>query len=225
MPGAAWADLSFNAGAVSDYRYRGLSQSRLKPALQGGADFSAGGFYLGAWASSIKWIEDAGGDAKAEIDVYGGYKGEISKALSYDVGLLTYQYPSHSLATSPNTLEVYGALTSGPVTLKYSHSLSNLFGFSDSKGSGYLDLSATFELGRGFGLVPHLGYQRVAHNSNFSYADYSLVGTYEPLKSLVLSVGVFGADTKKINGTPAYVSPAGKDLGKAGAVAGVKYSF
>ena len=67
--------LSFNVGAVTDYRYRGISQSRLKPALQGGADFAhKSGFYVGTWASTIKWIKDAGGDAPAELDLYGGYK-------------------------------------------------------------------------------------------------------------------------------------------------------
>jgi uncharacterized protein (TIGR02001 family) len=225
-PGVAWAEMSFNVGGVSDYRYRGISQSRLKPALQGGADYSLSGFYVGTWASTIKWIKDGGGDADVEVDIYGGYKGEISKALSYDVGLLTYQYPGHKLATSPNTLEVYGALTSGPWTLKYSHSTTNLFGFNDSKGSGYLDLSGNFDLGSGFGLAPHLGYQRVARNGNFSYTDYAILGTYEPVKNLVVCAGVYGADTKKIAGTPAYTSPAnGKDMGKAGVVVGAKYSF
>lgn len=71
IPSAAYAQLAFNAGAVTDYRYRGISQTRLKPAVQGGVDFAAGGFYVGAWASSVKWIKDAGGDAPAEIDVYG----------------------------------------------------------------------------------------------------------------------------------------------------------
>ena len=48
--------LSFNVGAVTDYRYRGISQSRLDPALQGGADFAhKSGFYVGTWASTIKW--------------------------------------------------------------------------------------------------------------------------------------------------------------------------
>ena len=63
-------------GVVTDYRYRGISQSRLKPALQGGVDFAhKSGFYLGTWASTIKWIKDAGGDAPVELDLYGGYKG------------------------------------------------------------------------------------------------------------------------------------------------------
>ena len=46
LPTAAHADLSTNVGAVSDYRYRGISQTRLKPALQGGVDFSFDGLYL-----------------------------------------------------------------------------------------------------------------------------------------------------------------------------------
>ena len=120
LPSAAYAQLAFNVGAVTDYRYRGISQTRLKPAVQGGVDFAAGSFYVGAWASSIKWIKDAGGDAQAEIDLYGGYKGEIAKDVAFDVGVLTYQYPGHKLATSPVTTELYGAITFGPATVKYS---------------------------------------------------------------------------------------------------------
>ncbi|MBV8033617.1 TorF family putative porin, partial [Roseateles sp.] len=47
--------LSFNVGVVSEYRYRGISQTRLKPALQGGIDYAdPSGFYIGSWASTIK---------------------------------------------------------------------------------------------------------------------------------------------------------------------------
>ena len=56
---AADSSVAFNVGVVTDYRYRGISQSRLQPALQGGVDFTAGAFYLGAWGSTIKWIKDA----------------------------------------------------------------------------------------------------------------------------------------------------------------------
>ena len=122
LPAASHADASFNIGAVTDYRYRGISQTRTKPAPQGGFDYSNGGFYIGTWASTIKWIKDFGGDANVEIDVYGGYKGEIAKDFSYDVGVLTYQYPSNKMkpigGANANTTEIYGALTFGPATLK-----------------------------------------------------------------------------------------------------------
>jgi uncharacterized protein (TIGR02001 family) len=219
--------LTFNVGAFTDYRYRGISQTRLRPAVQAGVDYAIpGGFYVGAWASNIKWIKDAGGGANVEIDLYGGFKGEIAPGLGFDVGVLTYQYPGHDLPTSPNTTEVYGALTFGPGTAKYSHSVTNLFGFADSKNSGYLDLSATFDVG-GFGLTPHLGYQRVAGsgNSNFSYYDYSLTVSKEYF-GVVFSAAVVGAQTKDIAGSPAYTNPVnGKNMGRAGVVIGAKKTF
>lgn len=218
--------LSFNLSLTSDYRYRGISQTRLKPAIQGGVDYAfTNGFYVGAWASSIKWIKDFGGDANVEIDLYGGYKGEIVKGLSYDVGVLTYQYPSNKLNPNANTTEIYGALTYGPATLKYSHSLTNLFGFVDSKNSGYVDLSATFDVGGGVQLMPHVGFQQVAHGHDYSYGDYSLtVG--KDFSGFFLSAAVVGAKTHSINGTKAYASPAnGKDLGRAGVVIAVKKTF
>jgi len=229
VPAVSHADdmFSFNAGAVTDYRYRGISQTRLKPAAQGGFDVALpAGFYVGTWLSTIKWIKDAGGGADVEWDLYGGYKAEVAKDLTLDVGVLRYQYPSHDLPVSPNTTEVYAGLTYGPVTVKYSHSVTNLFGFSDSKNSNYLDVSGTFDLGGGFSLVPHVGYQRIAHNSDFTYTDYSLGVSKEFVKGLTVSLAAVGADTKSIGGTKAYASPAnGKDLGKAGAVLGVKYSM
>lgn len=218
LPAVSYADVAFNVGAVSDYRYRGISQTRLKPAVQGGLDFTSGGFYLGAWASTIKWIKDAGGDADVEIDLYGGYKGTISEGLSYDVGVLTYQYPSNKLSPSANTTEVYGALTFGPATLKYSHSVTNLFGFADSKGSGYLDLSATFDVGNGIMITPHVGHQRVRNLSAASYTDYSLTVSKD-FSGLVASIAIVDTDAE------GYVAPNGKDLGKAGVVVGLKYNF
>ena len=220
--------LSFNVGVFSDYRYRGISQTRLKPAVQAGIDYSIpGGFYVGAWASNIKWIKDAGGDASVEVDLYGGYKGEIAKDVSFDVGVLTYQYPKNKLATSANTTELYGAMTFGPATIKYSHSVRNLFGFVDSKNSGYLEAVASFDVGSGVMLAPHVGYQRVAKNSSFSYTDYSLTVSKD-FEGFVVSAAVVGAKTKTIFANPngyAYYSPAGKDLGKTGLVVGVKKTF
>src|SRR4051812_31057880 len=166
---------SVNIGAVTDYRYRGISQSRLKPAIQGGADFAhKSGFYIGTWASSIKWVKDSGGNADAEIDLYGGYKFQ-GGPVAFDIGALRYYYPDAQLAVSPNTTELYAAGTWGPATLKYSHAVTNLFGFADSKNSYYVDLSATFDTGYwGLTVTPHIGYQSVKNNGAFSYTDWSV---------------------------------------------------
>lgn len=220
LPAApAFADVAFNASVTSDYRYRGISQTRLKPAVQGGADWSdASGFYAGAWGSSIKWIKDVGGDADVEIDVYGGYKTEIAKGLTLDVGALQYWYPSNDLNPSTNTLEGYAALSYGPATLKISRSFTNLFGFVDSKGSMYYDLSATFDLGDGWSVTPHVGRQTVKNGSVYSYTDASLT-VNKTIDALTYSLGVVDAKTG------AYFGPGNKDLGARRVVGSVKFVF
>jgi len=225
---------SFNVGVVTDYRYRGISQTRLKPALQGGADYSnPNGLYLGTWLSTIKWIKDAGtmasadaGSANLEWDLYGGYKGEISKELTYDLGGLYYFYPSNKLGdisgfANANTFEVYGALTYGMFTAKYSHSLTNTFGNVDSKNSGYLDLSAAVDLGNGFSLTPHLGHQSIAKNNFYSYTDYALTLGKDFGNGFSVSAALLGTDA----GKTAYVTPAGKFTGKTALVLGAKFGF
>jgi uncharacterized protein (TIGR02001 family) len=229
---AAASPFSFNVGVVTDYRFRGISQSRLRPALQGGVDWAhSSGFYLGFWGSTIRILEDIpGGKGPVELDFYGGYKGKINDTFSYDVGLLRYQYPRNNFPTTVNTTELYGAVSFGPATLKYSHSLGKeTFGVPNSRGTGYLEAAATFDLGQGFALTPHIGYQRfrgsnagVSNDSFASYVDYSLNLVKDMGNGFFLSGGVFGTDTKD----PFYKSGANnKDLGKSGVVLGAKYTF
>jgi uncharacterized protein (TIGR02001 family) len=236
--------LSFNIGAVSDYRYRGISQTRLKPALQGGADFAhKSGFYVGTWASTIKWIEDnrvvppeTDIDGPVELDLYGGYKGSFG-AFGYDVGVLRYQYVGNNLQDTggggiyknANTTEVYVAGTFGPATLKYSHALTNLFGNfnfaddKDTKGSNYVDLSATFDTGFwGLTVTPHVGHQHVENLHVASYTDWSITVAKDFGNGFSASLAGVGTDADK----GYYANPRnGKFMGKSGLVAGVKYAF
>ena len=226
---------TFNIGAVTDYRYRGISQSGLKPALQGGADYSnPNGLYLGTWLSTIKWIKDGGtankvdtGGTNVEWDLYGGYKGEFTKELTYDVGGLYYLYPSNKYgnikgAANANTFEIYGALTYGVITAKYSHALTNTFGNGNSKNSGYFDLSATFDLGSGFSLVPHVGHQSIKNsNPSAAYTDYSLTLGKDFGNGFSLSAAAVGTDADK----KVYATPDNKFTGKSALVVGAKYSF
>lgn len=226
IPATSFAQLAFNVGAVSDYRYRGISQTRLKPALQGGIDFSANGFYVGSWASTIKWVKDFGGDSGVEIDVYGGYKGEIAKDVGFDVGVLTYIYPSNKLNPKADTTELYGAITFGPATIKYSHAVTNTFGNLDSKNSFYLDASASFDLGDGLMLAPHIGYQKIKgpYEDPGSYTDYSLTLSKD-FNGLVPSIAIVGTDADKGFYVPGSFANSTKFLGKTAVVIGVKYNF
>ncbi|MGZ3184166.1 MAG: TorF family putative porin [Telluria sp.] len=213
-------EVTFNATLTSDYRYRGLSQTRLQPALQGGADYvnNPTGFYAGTWLSTIKWIKDAGGDANVEWDLYAGKRGEIVKDVSYDVGGLYYFYPSNGLPVNANTFELYGQVGYGPAYAKYSVSTTNLFGTADSKHSGYLDLGANVDLGSGYTLNLHAGHQTVKSNSVYSYSDYK-VGVTKDLGVCSVALALVGTNTD------VYVTPAGKNTGKTSAVLSITKNF
>ncbi|THC43213.1 TorF family putative porin [Massilia sp. Mn16-1_5] len=219
---------SGNLALTSDYRYRGISQTRLQPALQGGADYTHGptGLYAGTWLSTIKWTKDAGGGGDIELDLYAGKRGQAGAGLSYDVGVLGYVYPANGLNHVPgfadaNTAEIYGQLGYGPAYAKYSLALTNLFGFVDSRRSGYLDLGANLDLGDGLTLNLHAGRQEVRNNDAASYTGYKL-GITKDAGFASLALAFVGTDA----GRSAYASPAnGKFLGKKALVVSVSKTF
>lgn len=218
---------SFNAAVTSDYRYRGISQTRLQPALQAGADFTdtPSGLYAGAWASTIKWTRDAGGGGDVELDLYGGRRGTLG-ALAYDTGVLAYVYPANGLKRVPgfanaNTAELYAQLGYGPAYAKYSLAVTNLFGFVDSRRSGYLDLGANVDMGRGLTLNLHGGRQQVRGHGGAGYSDYKL-GLTSDLGLASLSLALVGTNADET----AYASPAnGKFLGRRALVLSLANTF
>lgn len=211
--------VSYNVALTSDYRYRGVSQTRLKPALQGGADYTNNptGLYAGVWASTIKWTKDLGGDGDIEIDVYGGKRGEIVKDVSYDVGGLYYFYPSNDLNPSANTFELYGQVGFGPVYAKYSVSTTNLFGVPDSKKSGYLDIGFNYDVYNGYMLNLHAGHQSVKNNSGFSYNDVK-IGVTKDYGIATVALAAIKTDLVSL-------APNGKNLAKTGLVLTVTKTF
>jgi uncharacterized protein (TIGR02001 family) len=213
--------LSYNAALVSDYRYRGISQTRLDPALQGGADYThtPTGLYAGTWLSTIKWTRDLGGSGDVEWDLYGGKRGDLGAGISYDVGGLYYYYPDNQLGPNANTFELYGQLGVGPAYVKYSHSLTNAFGTADSKHSGYLDVGATVETGwNTVMLVLHAGRQDVKHSDALSYTDYKVGLTRD------FGVATVGLAWVKTN-TDAYRAPDGRNLGRSAALLTLSKTF
>jgi uncharacterized protein (TIGR02001 family) len=201
---------SGNIGVASSYIYRGLNQSDYKPAIQAGLDYShASGFYIGTWASSIRWLKDFGiADGNAEIDIYAGYKGSAGD-IGYDIGVLRYEYTGSVTpgATNPDTTEIYVAGTYKWATLKYSHSVSNTFGNPSSKNSYYVDLTATIPVIDNVNVIAHVGYQgfKGPTKDAASYTDYKLAGTYDFGNGLTIEGGVTGTDADK-----AFYTPLGK---------------
>jgi uncharacterized protein (TIGR02001 family) len=217
--------ITANVTLASEYRYRGIAQTNSKPAIQGGFDYAhESGFYAGNWNSNISWVSDTyqGANpvvsAPIEMDFYAGFKKEVTEGVTLDGGVLQYYYPTSNLPTTagnPNTTEVYAAGTYSFATLKYSYSLSDLFGQLGSKGSSYVDLALNYDTGvEGIVLNAHVGYQKVAGsaNPNSSYTDWKLGLTKDLGHGMNVAVAYIGTNA---DGTVAfYQSPTGQNLGR-----------
>ena len=177
--------LSANVSLVSNYVFRGVSQTQNGPAIQGGFDYShASGFYIGTWASNVDWVSQGYmTNNSMEIDLYGGFKGAVDD-FGYDVGVITYYYPGDEIsgANDPNTTEIYLGASWKFLSAKYSYTASNQFvGWGttadptgETQGSYYIEANANYEIADGWGVQGHVGYQSVKDNDNASYTDYKL---------------------------------------------------
>ncbi|MGA0004172.1 MAG: TorF family putative porin, partial [Burkholderiaceae bacterium] len=87
-------ELSANFGLVSDYRFRGVSQTDKEMAAQGGFDMAhKSGFYIGTWTSNVSDFANPNGNG-LEIDGYLGYSTEVG-GIGIDIGNLYYYYPAN----------------------------------------------------------------------------------------------------------------------------------
>ena len=179
--------LSFNIGAVSLYKSNGIDQDNRSPksfvpAIQGGVDYAfSNGFYIGNWNSTGKF-----GEANIEIDLYAGFTRELSKDLSYDVGVARYIYPSQA---NYNANDLYASISYMMFTAKYTR------GFGNGNKNARLGLSVEQPLNDVLTLNAGLGFRNKSNNSG-AY-DYSIGLNYDLGNDLSTSATFSGAQTSK----------------------------
>lgn len=218
--------ISANLGVATDYRFRGLTQTNGKPAVQGGFDINHNsGFYVGNWNSSISWLSDADPDVSSnvEMDFYAGYVHTFAEGFTADVGVLHYYYPGSypDGFNDPDTTEAYIGLGYGPLTFKYSHAFSDLFGAPDSQNSQYYDLGVTVPTGLwSLDLTGHVGYQKIRNMDDGSYTDWS-VGLSRQFDRFTVSLTYYDTNADR----DLYTNSRGKYTGKAVAVLGLSAAF
>jgi uncharacterized protein (TIGR02001 family) len=219
---------TINGGAtvVSDYRFRGISQSDRRFAVQGTLSLGhSSGFYATIWGSSIDDYVAAGSDQ--EIDLIMGWK-RTWGSTTLDVGVLYYYYPGgETIVPGLDTdfFEPYVSVSQavGPVTLKatanYAPSQSALSVGAGDEDNLYLagDVSAT--LGHGFAVSGHVGHSFGPSYLTIGdgYTDWNLGVSYT---TGPLTVGVQYVDT---DGT--FTTLTGRNASGAGVVGSVGVAF
>ncbi len=197
-------NLSGGATLVSDYRFRGVSLSDQDPAVQATATIGhESGFYAGTWASSID-----GGDlyGHTEVDLYGGWSGEMLPGTTLDAMLAYYAYPNGDDAIgAADYFEGTAKLSHvfGPVTatagLSYSWEQKALGGGDNL----YLfsDLAAAVP-GTPFTLKGHFGRTEGALAPDGDYLDWSL-GADAALGSVTLGLAYVDSNIARRHGVDA----------------------
>jgi len=166
------AAITANIGVTSDYVFRGFSQTNEDPAVQGGVDVTVGSFYAGAWASNV----DFGDNTEAEIDVYGGFRGETA-GYAWDVGVITYLYaPGANQDYDYVELKAAGSRAFGPVTAGVAGYYSPDF-FGVDKEAFYGEVNASYATPvTGLSVSGALGQQWL--NVTDDYVTWNLGATY-----------------------------------------------
>ena len=246
--------VAYNVGLYSQYIFRGLTQTNNKPALQGGFDLNhKSGLYIGGRASNVSWLRDNAGTAlnpvytsggSLEIDLYGGFKTEIS-GVGIDLGALQYYYPgalNKSVMDEANTTELYGALSYGWLQAKISGVVSKdawAFGKKynagtggdDERGTYYAELNANIPLAEtGITALVHVGRQEFnqakidAASPTASYTDWKL-GLTKAFDNGI-NVGAYYTDTNisKANAADNWTY-AGKNIGDSTGTVFVQKTF
>ena len=214
-----------NAAVVSDYRFRGISQTDKRFALQGGITVThESGFYVSTWGSSIDDYVAAGSDQ--ELDLIAGYSRTFGAA-TVDVGVLYYYYPGSGGANT-DFVEPYASVkgTFGPATAKLSAAYApksralSVDGGLTREDNLYVagDLSASIP-NTPLGVSAHLGHSFGPSYLTIGkeYTDWNIGATYTWSH---LTFGVSYVDTDK-----SLYSPSGRNISKAGVVGSITASF
>lgn len=225
--------LTFNGSAtlISDYRFRGISQTDKNFAMQGSLTVShESGVYASVWGSSIDDYVANGGNQ--ELDLIAGYKKTVG-ATTFDMGGLYYYYPGSSHGGAKyysDFLELYGSVsqTFGPATAKLTANYApKAQALSLGKGKSdnfYMNLgvsspipSTPFSVSAGFGHT----FTRSLLSGGSTYSDWSLGASYTKGP---MTIGLSYVDTDY--GKNVVTNPVShKDLVKAGLVASIGVAF
>jgi len=219
---SAHAQIDGSAAAVSDYRFRGVSLSDKKPALQGQIDWTSGsGVFAGMFVSTVR-LGSNGDNPGLSLQPFGGYSAPLSSTWSWSAGLAGYLFTGEIRGGSPDYAEVFARL--GSENLQFGAYLSNDYAGTGAP-SAYVSVSASHSLTDAVSFVAQVGYlvtgMAAPYHSTYNdthQLDARIVVVFD-LRQVVLEVSVVGAtsDSSECKGSARLCSP--------GLVVGIRKNF
>ncbi len=193
------ADFSANVALVTDYRFRGISQSNENPALQGGFDYAhESGFYLGTWGSSVDFDSVGDFNGSLELDAYGGWGTDIGENSTIDFGYIYYAYPGDDAGLDGDYQEFY--VNYGWRDLSLGAAYSNDY-YGGAGNFWYLQANYDWSFAENWALSLHVGYNDFDDDIFLSsdkgnYTDYS-VGVTWSVAGMDLGLAWVGTNLKE----------------------------
>ncbi|ALS34350.1 hypothetical protein PTRA_a3364 [Pseudoalteromonas translucida KMM 520] len=192
----AYAEVTANVAATSNYLWRGQEQTGGDAAISGGIDYTnESGFYAGAWASNASWADEM----TYELDLYTGFGGAINENVSYDIGYIYYAYPDAASMADADFSEIYGSIsvkgfTFGAAVLATSAASGDGTDFADSL---YLTADYAFAVGsNGTEIAFHLGHYSGDFIGDDNIIDYGIAVSKDGFTFGLSDTDIDGSDVK-----------------------------
>ncbi|WP_160000673.1 TorF family putative porin [Roseomonas sp. 18066] len=208
LPAAAQTTIDSLATTVTvtpavgtDYLFRGISQTRNRPAISLTLDAQhESGLYIGAFGSNVTF---PGSNARQELDLLAGYRFEVA-GVSIDLGGVYYTYPGYDAPTGGYDYNYFEAIakasyTIDPVKVMATAAWSPNF-YYESGSAFYAEGGADVTLPFGFTLAGRYGYQWIERNSRYGapdYSNWSVAVSREVVGGFTLTVGYYDTDLSK----------------------------
>ena len=202
---ASELEVSGNVGAASNYIWRGMTQTKDKSSVNGGADLKYNGFYVGTWASNVDFDTSK---ANFELDGYVGYSNTIND-FSYDISYTKYMYPDAKAELDFDEAKIALGYTIGDLSLGTSYSQATYQEWGGHKPS-YVEGTVSYD----FKIL----------SLDTSYGDYENVGTNYTV-GVSKSVKIEGQAIKLALVYASCNSDTSNDLDEKNLFVTAKYSF
>lgn len=200
-PEVSMFDFAVGAKLMSDYNFRGISQSDRGPAVsayaEGQYNFSDWlQFYVAVGGASVKLPTDP----SAEINIYGGVRPTFGD-LAFDFGVMRYVYPKEILGVDSDFTEFYAK-----AAYKFSDMFTigaNLYYANDWLNLGpsgaYASATAKVSLPHDFAISGEVGRYFLGSTTGVNFPDYTYwnAGVSYTYKALTLDVRYHDTDLSK----------------------------